>query len=224
MLVLTQLAQGGAATQGIEIPPILIPPLDKLQPHMTPAMSVTWTDETGWHQKSVTPFPGASILGSQQSLLLGQSALMTSVLLPSLSKARETANRVKCGSNLRQIGMGCLIYANDHNGKLPPDQGTLLKEADLTLPVFLCPSGNTTVPPEVLAGNLDAKATWVNQHSDYVYLGAGKTQATANAETVIAYEKDNHHNDGMNMLFGDGHVEYLHTFEAQRRLADQKAK
>jgi prepilin-type processing-associated H-X9-DG protein len=34
-------------------------------------------------------------------------------------RARETANRVKCSSNLRQIGQAILLYANDNKGEYP---------------------------------------------------------------------------------------------------------
>lgn len=41
-------------------------------------------------------------------------ALLISILLPSLSRARELAKRVTCGSNMRGIGQGMNIYANDN--------------------------------------------------------------------------------------------------------------
>jgi prepilin-type processing-associated H-X9-DG protein len=46
-------------------------------------------------------------------------ALLVSFLLPSLCRSSETANRVKCASNLRQIGQAILIYSNDNRGALP---------------------------------------------------------------------------------------------------------
>src|SRR5437868_10295925 len=52
-------------------------------------------------------------------VVIGIIALLISILLPSLSRARETANRVKCGSNLRQIGQAMMLYANENNGNYP---------------------------------------------------------------------------------------------------------
>lgn len=46
-------------------------------------------------------------------------ALLISILLPSLSRARELSKRLVCGSNMKGIGTSCKIYANDNNEKWP---------------------------------------------------------------------------------------------------------
>ncbi|MCF7855684.1 MAG: prepilin-type N-terminal cleavage/methylation domain-containing protein [Candidatus Pacebacteria bacterium] len=43
-------------------------------------------------------------------------AILASLLLPALSKARESAFRVGCSNNLKQIGMGMYFYVNDNDG------------------------------------------------------------------------------------------------------------
>ena len=45
-------------------------------------------------------------------------AILASMLLPALSKARETARRAKCASNQKQIGLACSMYTDDFNGFL----------------------------------------------------------------------------------------------------------
>jgi prepilin-type N-terminal cleavage/methylation domain-containing protein len=53
-------------------------------------------------------------------VVIGIIALLISILLPALNKARESANRVACASNLRQIAMASLTFANENRGYLPP--------------------------------------------------------------------------------------------------------
>ena len=53
-------------------------------------------------------------------VVIGIIAILISILLPALSRARESANTVQCASNMRQIGLGLRMYCNEHNGALPP--------------------------------------------------------------------------------------------------------
>lgn len=46
-------------------------------------------------------------------------ALLIGILLPALGKARDTADRTLCLSNLRQQALALNLYANDHNDRLP---------------------------------------------------------------------------------------------------------
>lgn len=45
-------------------------------------------------------------------------ALLVSILLPALASARDTAQTAKCTSNLRQLGVAAMTYANDAKGYL----------------------------------------------------------------------------------------------------------
>ncbi len=53
-------------------------------------------------------------------VVIGIIALLISVLLPALNRAREAGNTVKCLSNLRQIAQGIQSYAALHQGYLVP--------------------------------------------------------------------------------------------------------
>src|SRR5215470_11287129 len=52
-------------------------------------------------------------------VVIGIIAMLISILLPALSKAREAANRVKCASNLRSIGQAIYMFAGAHKNRVP---------------------------------------------------------------------------------------------------------
>src|SRR4051794_17348253 len=74
--------------------------------------------------------------------ILVVGGMLISVMLPSLCRSSETANRVKCGSNLRQIGQAIGLYAQSHGGQYPPSLAVLLSGEDLTAEVMICASSN----------------------------------------------------------------------------------
>jgi prepilin-type processing-associated H-X9-DG protein len=201
---------------GIKSPPIILPELGKLQSHLSPAGAVSWTDDAGFHFKSVEPFPGSSALASDPSVaaLYAQPAAAMSVLLPALNRAREQANRVKSASNLKQIGLASLMYANAHQGRFAPSFGVLLQQEDLSPMVFFSPRSSHSPPPQ--PSDARERMAWVNDNSDYVYAGADKTSRSP-ASAVVAYEKLDDNTEGVNILFADGHVEFL-TIEDARRI------
>jgi len=46
-------------------------------------------------------------------------AILAGLLLPALAGAKKKAQRIKCMSNLRQVGIAIETYADDHNDRLP---------------------------------------------------------------------------------------------------------
>jgi prepilin-type N-terminal cleavage/methylation domain-containing protein len=53
-------------------------------------------------------------------VVIGIIALLMSILLPTLNKARQSAIRTQCMSNQRQLLLGLEMYKSAYGGKLPP--------------------------------------------------------------------------------------------------------
>jgi prepilin-type processing-associated H-X9-DG protein len=156
----------------------------------------------------------AGICTGAVSLLL--VPLLISILLPSLSRARELSKRLVCASNLRAIGTSILIYASEQEGQFPNDLQVLVDGGEVMPKQMLCPSSG---------GNVGDRG-W-----SYVYI-PGQTGAD-DSRNVLAYEKaENHDKEGANVLFLGGHVEFIKPYsrveqmvaETKQRIAEAKKK
>jgi len=66
-------------------------------------------------------------------VVVGLVAVLVSLLLPALNKARRTALRVQCGSNLHQIGIALCNYRVVFRNQLPEREAAYLYEPPHTL-------------------------------------------------------------------------------------------
>ena len=75
-------------------------------------------------------------------------AVLASMLLPSLNKAKGAALKVQCVSNLKQQGLGISMYSIDNNEWLPPT-GDRNKHSYFLLPYVPCAEAMVSVTPDV---------------------------------------------------------------------------
>jgi prepilin-type processing-associated H-X9-DG protein len=152
--------------------------------------------------------------------------LMPAILLPSLNRAREAANRIKCASNMRTIGQALFMYSNKdpRTGAFPPDLATLAKNtAELTPDVFVCPSSNDN---DASGSNWQQSIVPGNGSCSYVYYyDKIKSNSNATADFVVLYDpmKD-HDDDGANFLFADGHVDWVPKAKAAAAIKELEAR
>lgn len=81
-----------------------------------------------WHGRSrrVSAFTLIELL-----VVIGIIALLISILLPALRRARGSAERVQCMSNMRQIANATVAFASDRRGFMPTGKGSNLHYIDI---------------------------------------------------------------------------------------------
>ena len=158
--------------------------------------------------------------------------ILAGILLPVLSRARESARKTQCMSNVKQIGMGLIMYANENSETFPSSTASNPAMASLNMlydtyisdnKVFNCPS-DTSVTAATNAGmsvyTSGGSQAFTQTQSSYGYdrshtqaddadvaLAADRPPATPSATASTA----NHNSRGQNIVYVDGHVEFVNS-------------
>ena len=158
--------------------------------------------------------------------------ILAGILLPVLSRARESARKTQCMSNVKQIGMGLIMYANENSETFPSSTASNPAMASLNLlydtyisdnKVFNCTS-DTTVTAATNAGmsvsTSGGTEAFTSTQCSYGYdrahtqaddadvaLAADRPPATPSATASTA----NHNSRGQNVVYVDGHVEFVNS-------------
>ena len=163
--------------------------------------------------------------------------IMAGMIMPQISKSLEKVRRTACSSNLRQVGLALHAYAQDNEGRYPftgSAGDSANKHFALMFPrwinkegVFLCRSAATRGyrADEVTDPAHGARAETLKAGENcYAYafgLGGPSTEEMPLACDQLAdvsastqrWEKQgfggNHSDDGGNVLYRDGHVDFL---------------
>jgi prepilin-type N-terminal cleavage/methylation domain-containing protein/prepilin-type processing-associated H-X9-DG protein len=115
------------------------------------------------HRRPATRVAGFTLI--ELLVVIAIIAILASMLLPSLSKAKESARRISCVNGERQLGLSATMYADDHEGQLPPRAAPLwperLKEYYRDQRVLVCATDAAS------AGPTTARSYIINGWNDY---------------------------------------------------------
>jgi prepilin-type N-terminal cleavage/methylation domain-containing protein/prepilin-type processing-associated H-X9-DG protein len=179
--------------------------------------------------------------------------ILAGILLPVLSRARESARRTQCASNVRQIGMGLIMYANENAESFPASTTAPVAMTSLNLlypnyvsdpRMFNCPSDTSVTAATnagITAGDAFGKKEcsygYDNTHTQAddadVALAADRPRNAAGDTTPTAATNSPNHGGtvgtvaggdtsgrGQNVVYIDGHVEFVNTHLAGWFAAD----
>ncbi|ODU23820.1 MAG: hypothetical protein ABS95_03015 [Verrucomicrobia bacterium SCN 57-15] len=123
-------------------------------------------------------------------------AILAAMLLPALSKAKESARATQCLSNLRQVGLAVRLYADDNDDEFPRSQHSAFAHGQLSWGRAIAPQlvSSSAVWTNLLQGIYHCptdkrSASWSYGMNVYFELGpdddyAGKPQTWRRTTTV----------------------------------------
>jgi len=137
--------------------------------------------------------------------------LLMGIMMPALAKTRQVAFRMVCAQNLSALGKAMHIYANDYNDMFPTPSkwcDLLIEHNEVNRTTFRCqcaPEG-----PCNYAMNKNIEKLGTKAPPDMVLLFETAPGWNQSGGPVIL-TTENHQRDGCNILFVDGHVDFVRT-------------
>jgi len=105
------------------------------------------------------PEPRAAFTLIELLTVIGIVGLLAGLLLPGLSQAKARAQRVYCLNNLRQVGLGLFLYAEDHDERMP-----VAAPHELGGVQGIVPSSDPWLPARMFGGALPAEERPLNRY------------------------------------------------------------
>jgi prepilin-type N-terminal cleavage/methylation domain-containing protein/prepilin-type processing-associated H-X9-DG protein len=110
-------------------------------------------------------------------------AILASMMLPALGRAKEAARRISCANNLKQLSLAAKLYAGDANDQLPPRTNewrwpTALQDGYRDLRILVCATDATRGIPPTVTGSValadrSPRSYVINGWNDYFWRQTG---------------------------------------------------
>ena len=180
-----------------------------------PSISAISLDDRGLLYEQYATLPGKGVLGGPAF-----TPMMPVVLLPALGRARMKAKRSSSACNLLSIGRAITMYAEEQDGRYPPNLSALVEHSFVSADCFDSPSGDTP-PPRYVDGELVGQV-------DYHYFSQlaqieGGIEAIP-GDLMIGYERpEMNDGEGTNILMSDVSVQWVSLERFERELEKTRA-
>jgi prepilin-type processing-associated H-X9-DG protein len=118
----------------------------------------------------------------------------------------------QCANNLDQIGLALTKYADTHQGHLPSENGAKGLDDLLRQSFFDGEDGRKAVrcPWDDIRHTARSDEPLTEDTVSYVYAGGTlHSESYTNVVTICWDKIENHNNIGLNVLFNDGHVQWM---------------
>ena len=173
-----------ASNAGVKLP-FVLPQLSHITQDMGPSCQYCWFDARGLR----VHYRGAGIEPSLGAVAGG--AIGAGVLMPALARSRQQARNAVSMNNLKQLGLAVIMYAEEHDGKLP-ENFEQAKQYYGDSKVLESPH-----KPKDFAG------------PSYIYVSGHSMNSGSTSQQIVAYENPKYCKDTIIALFLDGHVERM---------------
>jgi prepilin-type processing-associated H-X9-DG protein len=137
-------------------------------------------------------------------------AMLLAILMPALGRVRALSYRLVCATNVSSIGKAMMMYADDYNDMYPTPSkwcDLLEEKADVSPVSFQC-KGAPNDGRCNYAMNKNIEKLGLNAPPDMVLVFETDPGWNQNGGPELL-TLDNHNGEGCNVLFSDGHVEFI---------------
>jgi prepilin-type N-terminal cleavage/methylation domain-containing protein/prepilin-type processing-associated H-X9-DG protein len=139
-------------------------------------------------------------------------AILAAMLLPAVSRAKESAKKISCMNQMRQLGLSLQMYVNDSHDFFPPRVATnrwpaVLQDSYQQLGILVCPSdlpNPMTYSNDANVADCSPRSYIINGWNDYFKSAAPDFESWyENGDPTLAMPQNVIHQPSDTIVFGE---------------------